>query len=170
MKASNLNTIRFWPGLVVCLLILLAISLAPPPAQADDLCRRMRFWGTVSLDLINWEPEAGPRKGLVGCLPTGKFAMEVIFADQGGTPLKQKNTVVLTGYRCVSKGSAPRCTADPQPPAYVPLAFNLRAKLFPYGQYREGERPGQRATDVWQFKVTEPPSKVITLYLSLIHI
>lgn len=165
IKTSDRNATRCKLSLTVCLLILLAFSLTPTQAGADDLCRRLRFWGTVSLELINWEPEAGPRKGMVGCLPTGKFAMEVIFADQGGVPLKQNNTVVLTSYRCESKGSSPRCTAEPQPPAYVPLAFKLRAKLFPYGQYREGGRPGQRATDVWQFKLVDPPNKVVVLYM-----
>ncbi len=144
--------------LVSSLLLFLTLSLATPPVLAEDYCRRARISGTVTLTPINYEDQIGPRRGILICKGTGEYSIEMIFAADGGKPLKQQNTMKITGFQCLPFGTARPCKTTPYPDAYIPVPFTLKAELRPESATFHGDKKWQdKHWDQVDFRITQLP-------------
>jgi hypothetical protein len=115
----------------IALLFFFSFLIAASPAFAEDYCRRARISGTINLTPINYEDQIGPRSGILICKGTGEYSIEMIFAADGGEPLKQQNFMKMTKFQCLPFGTARPCKTTPYPDAYLPMPFTLKAKLRP---------------------------------------
>jgi len=71
--------------------------------------------------------------GLVACVATGTYEINLWFSPDGGLALKQDNKLSIAQVDCPSFGSAKSCVSTLDDSAHEFKAFDVEAKLFPNG-------------------------------------
>ncbi|MFA6436534.1 MAG: hypothetical protein WCW30_05390 [Candidatus Gracilibacteria bacterium] len=98
------------------------------PDYSNETYRKVVLEGTVTLkvDPTQWASQSKENEGAVVCAPSGNFKIQLYFPVEGGTILKQDNTMTLTDFNCAAYGSATQsCTMTPTNSAYTPRVFTF---------------------------------------------
>lgn len=122
-------------------------------ADAEEHCRRVQLIGTVKYAPI---PKTGFRGTANG--PEGKFKIELLFPENGGEPISQKNFIELVDIKSYSFGGAKSCTVTLPQRAREPRAFTIWAELTPdqvVATY--GSDPHEHVSDQLDFRIRQLP-------------
>ncbi len=136
--------------IVTLILFLIACALT---AEAEEQCRRVQLTGTVKTIPV---PKPGFRGTSNG--PEGKFRIELLFAENGGEPISQKNFVELDKIKSYSFGGAKECSVTLPESSHTPRTFAVSATLTPdnvVSQY--GSDPREYVSDQLDLKVNQLP-------------
>lgn len=133
--------------------ILLLLVLQTATLLAEEHCRRVQLNGTVQ-----FVPAPGPGfRGTVNA-PEGEFKIELLFRENGGEPISQKNFIELTDIKSHSFGGAKECTVSLPEAARKPRSFTVSAELMPYNVVSKyGSDPKEHVSDQLDFSVKPLP-------------
>ncbi|MFH1089301.1 MAG: hypothetical protein V1716_02665 [Candidatus Uhrbacteria bacterium] len=126
--------------------------------------RKVSITGTVTTRHSGaMDPETS---GLVACLATGTYEINLWFPKDGGQALKQDNKLSVAEVNCPNFGNARACTTSLADSAHELKSFEVSAELFP-NAVKSSNDNNQSTADQLNFSaspLSNPPTTNVTIW------